>query len=295
MHLATTDTVPAFVFVSQRGDVELKSILLAASLREAIGPEGELVAMVPEMFGEVRAPTAESLEVLAGLGVRVVHFRNAACRAGTIERTGDGHINKAYCLTAAVPGRIAIVVDSDVLCLAAPEWAGVLDGACVAAKPVDLQNEHRWAAIYGVFGMDVPAAQLASTVSGELGPPYFNSGLVAVAPHTAAPLAAMWLDTFDRLTASGMLDDNLFFREQLSLSVAVQRLGVPYRAFDERYNFPAHLRPLDADSPPVFAHYHQPAVIRRESRLSDVTRTLCRRHPALAARLAREPEWAEFV
>jgi hypothetical protein len=61
----------AFVFICQRGRLEIESLLLAASLKRFLRGEFELIAAVPtsiELLGEPRPTT---LELLRRLGVRI--------------------------------------------------------------------------------------------------------------------------------------------------------------------------------------------------------------------------------
>ena len=55
----------AFVFVCQAGELEIKALLLAASLHRHLHGEFELVAAVPtpaDIWGELSAPTRDQLQ-----------------------------------------------------------------------------------------------------------------------------------------------------------------------------------------------------------------------------------------
>src|SRR5690606_34178154 len=60
----------------------------------------------------------------------------------------------------------------------------------------------------------------------------------------------------------------------------------------ERFNYPLHLKAIDASRPPLFAHYHKPDALRREPALADLTLQLAAEHPALADRLKADPEFS---
>jgi hypothetical protein len=282
----------AFVFVCQTGEIELKAALLAASLRRQLQDTCELIAVIPEAFGQRNAPSARTLEFLAQLGARVDSVANELAVEASAVRRGDLLLNKAYCLTVSTTARRLIFIDSDILCLR-PACEGMLLRAVpFQAKPADLQTEKRWERLYRLFDLEVPPRTMACTASGDMVPPYFNSGLMIVDPSIAKALVGCWLDTFVRLTNSGIMEDNAFFREQVSLALALQRRRIAFEPLSEEYNFPAHIKPLDAANPPVFVHYHWPKIVRREKLLMDEIESLCTDHPALRPLLATQANWA---
>ena len=135
-----------------------------------------------------------------------------------------------------------------------------------------------------------PDQRVASTVYGRLVHPYFNAGLIAVDPKSG--LGDVWLEACRRIDAKWGIRLKRPHLDQIALPVAVHKLGLAYACLDEEYNFPAHLKPIDHERPPVFAHYHSPHVLRREPLLAELARELCDEHPVLADRLRADPEYA---
>lgn len=283
----------AFVFVCQRGELELKSLLLAASLRQQSRTRAELIAAVPNVLGQNGAPSESTLRALDDLGARVVTIQNRVI--GHHKREGDLLINKAYCLGIETQAQRLAFVDSDILCLRPWDETALLKPQYLSAKPVDLQTERRWTELYDVFGMRVPETQILSTRSAEPGPPYFNSGFIVVEPFVGRQLRDLWLDTFTKITASGAMDDNPFFREQVSLAVAVQRAKLDFGLLEEEYNYPAHLTPVREDRLPVFAHYHRPDVIADNDVLRESLRSLSRSHPPIYNLALAHADWAALL
>ena len=283
----------AFVFVCQRGELELKSLLLAASLRQQSRARAELIAAVPEVLGHDGTPSEATLRALDDLDVKVVGIRNRVI--GNQKREGDLLINKAYCLGIETQAQRLAFVDSDILCLRPWEEAVLLTPQYLLAKPVDLQTERRWNDLYDVFGMEVPETQIPSTRSAEPGPPYFNSGFIVVEPFVGRQLRDLWLDTFKRITASGAMEDNPFFREQVSLAVAVQRAKLEFGLLGEEYNHPAHLTPVREGTLPVFAHYHRPDVIAADNVLRESVRSASRSHPQISNLASAQADWAALL
>jgi hypothetical protein len=85
-----------------------------------------------------------------------------------------------------------------------------------------------------------------------------------------------------------------FFREQASLAVAVQRLGLPWSTFGEEANWPAHLRPLNGAAP-ALVHYHRPDVIAATPLLRAAVQRLAARRAPVRRVLASRPAWAPLL
>ena len=131
---------PAFVFVCQAGEWELKAALLAASLRRRYGYDGiELIAAIPQPreSGHLAQDTAALLEQL----------RFDACRS-PIRSTPPSHANKIACLGVETAAAKIVFLDSDMLCLARCDFA-LEPGAPIAIKLADLpafpsDGSERW-------------------------------------------------------------------------------------------------------------------------------------------------------
>lgn len=285
---ATANRRNAFVFVCQAGAIETKALLLAASLRRVLHGEYELIAAVPTpsaIWGELSTETREQLHEL---GVRIVPIVNPIDPDYPIG-------NKLACIDVATDASRIVFLDSDILCL-----RDFSDPACLrvpfAAKPADLRTfaggTEAWAPLYAAAGVSVPTLALPTTVSGEFGLPYFNSGVIFV--DAGLEFGRAWIDCANTIRATPTMREQRHWLDQVSLPIAVHRRGLAYSALDERYNFPAHLKPLAADLP-FFCHYHWPRIVRREPVLLALVRELADAHPAIARVMTREPEWAELL
>jgi hypothetical protein len=82
--------------------------------------------------------------------------------------------------------------------------------------------------------------------------------------------------------------------DQVLLAVAVHQRGLAYSSLDERYNFPAHLKPLPARIP-FFCHYHWPRVLRSEPVLVALVHDLLRATPGIAQKLEADAEWSGLL
>jgi hypothetical protein len=278
----------AFVFVCQAGELETKALLLAASLKRVLRCAHELIAAVPapaETWGELAPDTRAQLHEF---GVRIVPIENPVDPDYKIG-------NKLACIDVPTSADKIVFLDSDILCL-----RDFGDPACLhvpfAAKPADLRtfaaDGRAWVALYAAVNVELPRLRLPTTVSGEFGLAYFNSGVIFV--DNGRKFGQAWIDCAHAIRGTPTMREQRHWLDQVSLPLAVHRLGMAYSALDERYNFPAHLKAL-GDELPFFCHYHWPRIVRREAVLLDRVRDLARAHPAIARVMAREPEWAELL
>jgi hypothetical protein len=274
-----------FVFVCQAGELEIKALLLAASLKRFLRCDYELVAAVPgpaTVWGELSATTRE---LLHALGVRIQAIANPI--------DSDYKIgNKLACLSIATSAEKIVFLDSDILCLRefydAPQFA-----VAVAAKPADLRTfsavAEDWRPLYAAAQVAVPTLRMPTTVSSEFGPAYFNSGVIFA--DAGAGLGAAWIDCARSIDAEPAMRPHRHWLDQVSLAIAVHRLGLDYASLDDTYNFPAHLKRLRSPLP-VFCHYHWPRVVRNEPPLSVLVGELTREFPAIAHLMAAHADWA---
>lgn len=280
----------AFVFVCQQGELEGLALLLAASLKRFLTCTYELIAAIPtptKKWGEL---SQETYRLLNQMGVRIEYFENP------IEgnHLGDVLTNKIYCLQISTTMDKLVFLDSDLLCLR--QFDGHERFAVpFNAAPTFLATGRNWESIYQAVGIQMPSERINPLFSDELQPPYFNSGFVAIETSLATELSHTWLDCFQTITSSGAMEDNPYFREQVSLSVALIKMKLPYDALDKSYNFWVKAHPLHQDSLPYFLHhtwpnppiYHQPFLI-------SLVRSLITEYPSMAAFVAKT-RWKYYL
>lgn len=279
----------AFIFICQRGALELKALLLAASLRRFLRVDHELVAAVPAPEAVWGRPADATLALLARWGVRCVPVVNPI---GPEYPIG----NKLACLDVPTDADKVVFLDSDMLCLREfghmPRFERAFN-----AKPADFAtyaaDAAAWSQAYASVGISAATTRMAATVSGELMPPYFNAGFIAV--RRAAGLGAEWTRTAQALEADPRVLNKRPWLDQVALPLAVAKLGLAADCLDERFNYPAHLKPLNPEALPWFCHYHAPAVLRREPLANAVVMELAAAEPLLGDRLAASPEWRSLL
>jgi hypothetical protein len=284
----------AFVFVCQGGDLEIKALLLAASLRRFLHCEYELVACIPKPEESWGVPSASTLSALKRLGVRTADIVNPLGR-------DYPHANKIACLGVPVDAGKRIFLDSDIQ-LVRPFHDEARFGVPINLKPADyrrISDETVWRKAYEAAGIAMPTARVRSTVSGEEGLPYFQGGFIAV--RSDVDLAGGWLECARKIDGVDGIprwpgdERQDKWSDMTSLAVAVQKLGVEYDCLDEQYNYPAHVRPLDRRALPYFCHYHWPEVIAREPVLTALFDDAATAHPEIEALAASQEKWAPLV
>ena len=287
-HPPTPSRRYCFVFVCQAGELEIKALLLAASLKRFLRCDYELVAAVPSPAAVWGALSAATSKLLRALNVRIEAIENPI--------DSDYKIgNKLACLSIATNAHKIVFLDSDILCLR-EFYDDPLFAAAVAAKPADLRTfsatADDWRPLYAAAQVAMPTLRLPTTVSNEFGPAYFNSGVIFA--DTGAGLGAAWIDCARAINAEPAMRPHRHYLDQVSLAIAMHRLGLDYASLDETYNFPAHLKRLRSP-PPVFCHYHWPCVLRNEPVLRKLVGELAREFPAIAQTMAAHADWADLA
>ena len=286
--MATEAPAFAFVFVCHGGELEIKSLLLAASLRETFGDAPQLIAAVPQPAATWGAPSSAALEMFRRLCVDVQAVENPI---GAEYPIG----NKLACLSVATRARTVAVLDSDILCLRGFD-GDPATATGFAAKPADKRTypggEAVWQPLYAAVGATLPESRIATTLTGEVGPPYFNSGVV----FTTQPsrLGRAWIECARTLNPLLEARGQRHWLDQVSLPIAVRRCGLDYACLDNDFNFPAHLKPLP-ENLPAFCHYHWPEVIAGAPRLRERVRALAARHVELREAIAADAEWSPLL
>lgn len=278
-----------FVFICQQGDLEIKSLFLAASLKQYLSCSYELVAAVPQPEEKWGSPAPSTIKQLEELGARIVKITNGINPDYPIG-------NKVSCLGIPTKADKIIFMDSDMLCLK-PFKGDDRFGIPFNAKPADLStytvDETMWRKIYHSAGAEMPSLKLPTTVSGDYLPPYFNAGFIAI--QSGIPLGDMWLDCCRKIDADPDIPNKRPWLDQIGLPVALRKLKLAFDSLDEGYNYPAHLKPIDPRQIPFFCHYHHPEVIRREPIMNRLVCDLADRFPVMRSAMMQRPEWKTLL
>ena len=278
-----------FVFICQQGELEIKSMLLATSLKRYLRCEYELVAAIPEPTSRWGSISKNTLDLIQTLGVRT---------APVINRIDENYPigNKVACLGIETQAEKIVFLDSDILCLR--EFAPEFD-APFHAKPADLatftDNISQWQPVYDLCQLSLPTERVISSTSGQLMLPYFNAGVIAV--QNGLGFAQVWEACCQKIDAATSITKKRPWLDQIALPIAVNQLRLQYKCFDERFNYPAHLKPLPKSTAflPFLCHYHWHSIIRREPLLNDLVKELANAYPLLEKLILNSDEWARLL
>lgn len=275
------------VFICQKGELEVKASLLAASLRYYETQPLELVAAVPDpaIWGDL-AP--QTLDLLKELKVRVVEIDSPF---GAEYPIG----NKLAALSVNTRATTTVFLDSDILCTQGFDSKELLTEG-VSAKPADLKtfdDLDSWHCAYQQFSIDVPTVKVKSTVTAELMLPYFNAGVVAV--KNAEAFSRCWLEVAQAIDSNAGVKNKRPWLDQIALPIAAKLSGRPLFALSERFNYPAHLKPLSEAEQVLLCHYHSPSVIEKEPKLLLLLASLLNRFDGLRVVLEKTPDWSPLL
>jgi hypothetical protein len=280
----------AICFCVHSGELEIKALLLVASLRKHWPAEVELIGCIPEQsaFGEL---SDDSRGAFQALDVRLVGIQNPIGADYPIA-------NKLLCLDVATEADRIIFLDSDITALAGvtEQDLATVFGEGFVAKPADLATfkaDHaQWQSIYRSCGAEVPDVIFTATTSGETMAPYFNAGVVAVDANSG--FGNIWTECAQKIDQLPNVPAKRPHLDQIALPVAATKSGLPFNLVDEGWNFPAHLKPLPAALPHL-CHYHWPEVISREPALLDSFEELRAQVPKITKLAEHEPKWPFVV
>jgi hypothetical protein len=262
----------AFYLVSEKGDLEIKSVLLVMSLRKIFDNK---ISSVNILVPNDQLATLSSLHFLKKLGCRIIPFKNSLiAQAIPKNLSGNRVSNKIFFLEDTHHQSVRMIfLDSDMLLLRPFDLESLLVTEHFCAKQADRANVTRWDEIYKLFNLSMPNTTAACTVDGIRIPPYFNAGFISINPLVRAELFEVWKEFFIKLSDPQNLSKSLyqpFNRDQVSLALAVNTLNIDVNFLPEKFNFPIRSKQLPADT--IFAHYHDPLTIRNNNELLTIYR-----------------------
>ena len=296
-----------FVFVCQQGSLELKSMLLAASLKYYLRCDYECVAAIPQPATKWGTVSTDTLDFMHNLGVRSVPITN---------RVNDNYPigNKVAALAIDTSADRLIFLDSDILCgrefcpdTVSLDLSSTLETvselsenksgifstpiSVVPSKILFTRDVKQWQQIYDLFDLPLPQWQVLCSGTNELMLPYFNAGVVAI--QNGLGFAEMWEDCCRRIDVATSITHKYPWLDQLALPVAIARLNLTVEVLDDRFNYQVHSMPLPKDLP-FFCHYHVPDWIRYEPRLNQLVNELANTYPLLKEKLLSS-NWTQLL
>jgi len=271
------------VFVCQKGELELKALLLAWSLRKTHGMAVNLIAACPD-YKDWSDLSALTLSALKELSVEIKKFTPVF---GSDYPIG----NKISALGLLPENAVGCFLDSDMLSLSHWSLEEALKNNESGAKPADLGtwgNQSSWQKVYTALDVALPERRVRLTVSNQLSLPYFNAGFIAT--KIPQKLSLEWNKSALLLNDTALNLENKYpWLDQISLPIAMQKVG-SWSPLPEFFNYPAHLRSLGEQQVGV-CHYHTPSVILREPRLRMLFQQALAKCPYLSQLVQQFDNW----
>ncbi len=268
------------VFICQRGELEIKSMLLATSLKENLRCDYELVAAIPQPESRWGKISVTSEELIKQLGVRKVFIENQIDLNYPIG-------NKVSCLGIETDADKIIFLDSDILCVSNFDPEKYLTNS-FNAKPADLPTFKNWKPVYNLFNLKLPTERMISSTSNEKMYPYFNAGMIAI--DNRKEFGQMWIDCCKKIDKSEDILNKRPWLDQIGLPITLKKLNWDYGILDERFNFPAHQKKMPKTLP-FLCHYHFPQIISEDERLLNFIDTLTGKYPLILELSKQYPQW----
>jgi hypothetical protein len=253
----------SFIFISQSGALEFKSILLALSLREMYADDCQLIAAVPtptHVWGSINKTTQKIFQTLK---VEIREICNPISDSYPIA-------NKISAFQQPTNGDLTIFLDTDILCLkplTRSEWKLQSDFAVRPAGGAwSKENESlEWEKVYALFGLQLPNERVIGSISNLAMIPYFNAGVIITKDNQI--LANKWLECALKIDSQPTISNKRPWLDQIALPVAMYLLGGKIQVLPDEFNFPASRKKFPSERLPFFVHYHELKTIPKISTL----------------------------
>ncbi|MND25621.1 hypothetical protein D3C80_160560 [compost metagenome] len=278
------------VFVVHAGELEVKSAVLAASLRKRFGASANILAALPSPDSAWGGLSDASRRLYRRLSIPLLPIENPFGEQYPIG-------NKFAALALGPEVGHTLFLDSDMICIEAFD-ADALQRFDAALKPADMAlvpvEPAYWRRIYAHAGLELPEDRVVATCTEEVVPAYYNAGFILV--RNAKRFAGAWREIAERIHDDAAVAHKMPWLDQLALPVALKALEYRTRALSERFNYPLHLKPLPgAGALPFLCHYHSLETLVREPVLSAYLNELLASCRELREVVALEAEWQEAL
>jgi hypothetical protein len=276
-------------FICQPGEIEIKSILLAYSLRKNLKIYFKPVVLIPSHCKS--QINSSSFLIFSKLNVEVCYFENPFICNKKVLLPGEGMSNKFYGLSKLSEKQNILFLDSDIICL--NNFPQELFLSELAVKPAGFSLNVDWVTIYKIVGIDFPKTHIKCTIDEFDNPPYFNTGVVFINKKLKANLCQVWKEYFLFFSKKQFLEKKLFdpfHRDQLTFALTTEKLGVKVILLDKLYNFYARRRKIIPHDV-VFVHYHDCYTIASRTTLLNIFKNFIVEYPEIKNLMNNSISW----
>ena len=252
----------AFVCVCHRGEMELKTAFLLHTLKKYLLVPHKIYVAIPQNIPHFTPPTELMYQFFKKNGVKLIYFMNPLLILRDTVIKGDYTSNKVFALSYPFEEDVIVFLDSDIALLRASDFQVFFQPESdIIVKTANRANVNSWEKIYRAADQQFPSSQIITSLDKTRLSPYFNSGVIGISQVIRSKFQSAWHEYMAWLwdpEISQRLEIPLFHRDQVALSLAINKLNLKVSLLPEEYNFPLRGRKIDPNHIPVMVHYHHP-------------------------------------
>ncbi|MBN1597449.1 MAG: hypothetical protein JW894_04100 [Bacteroidales bacterium] len=286
----------AIVVVSHGGEIEIKSAFLVYTLIDQLRGSYKIYIGVPAEEYNLPELSDISRSFYKENNIGFFRFKNPVLEIKNNYSRGELVSNKIYAMMHNFSEENIVFLDSDIAALMSFETDQLVpESKDLKLKPANRANVTDWQNIYKKAGQEYPSESVITGIDKKQLPPYFNSGVIGLKNKTRQDFIEMWAYYFSWLSSINELNYPTFHRDQVALSLAVNKLGNEFELLDEKYNFPVRGKKLSGkEALPAMAHYHKPYTLYHYKVLRRLFNSFLTRNEKFKILINKYPEWERF-
>jgi hypothetical protein len=282
-----------YVIIIQKGELEIKALLLAFSLRKQIPENDVVVIAVPSQGGFNTRPSEEVLKYLVSNGFVLVEFENHFQQK--IKREKFSHIsNKFFALSCDFNSPQVVFLDSDIVCLNKPHFKTNIESVQFAAKQANYCKINNLPDLYDYFNIGKPKISIKMAVENRYALPYYNSGVMLFQAEKLPSIIDTAKDIYLKILSEELIKGDIFFADQVAFTLSVFKNCDSLAFLNEELNFPARSKMISRQDSVVFAHYHSIEALIQSETCYKLVNEIMNEHPFLKSHISSFTKWKRF-
>ncbi|RPJ78446.1 MAG: hypothetical protein EHM20_03880 [Alphaproteobacteria bacterium] len=285
----------AIVCVCHKGEIELKTAFLLHTLKKYLTVPHKIYVAIPENTKHFMPPSALLFQLFEKYNAQPVFFNNSLLGLRNTIIAGDYTSNKIYALEHPFQENDIVFLDSDIAMLRTSAFKDFFQSATkISVKPANRANVISWGKIYAAARQQLPKTQILTSLDKVLLPPYFNSGVIRISSSIRHPFQKAWHEYMAWLwdtKVQQQLRVPPFHRDQVALSLTINKLKLEVTSLAEEYNFPLRGRKINPMQLPILVHYHHPFSICSNKELKNEFIQFLQQTPEIGSLIVQHKHW----
>lgn len=253
-----------FVIICHPGELALKSLLLVWSLKKHANGNYKIHIALPSETSSATNNYKNTLASLEELGCQFFTFENKYLSQNKPLLQGDKTSNKIYALKAFKGQNTTVFLDSDILAISNFNVSELAQYLPIGLKTANRYHAINWKKLYAHFSISFPSTTVTTRIDKKKTPPYYNSGVIVLAKNNYKAIIDAWELFFKNLSKASLEkhdDYPIFFRDQIALALALQKLEQKVCLLNEQFNSPVFSSKQLIKNKAHLVHYHIPIEI----------------------------------